>query len=215
MRQGVALGLSCLLTISPAFADPGPGFAAGPASNAPSGISSSLPDAPLPETQGLTITILEGEGALNNIRQRTAREPIVQVEDKNHKPVAGALVLFAINDGSGGAGATVNGLTSLSVRTGADGRAQMQGLKPNNTAGEYTIVVTATVGILVATAIIHQRNEAGGAAESKPVKASHSLLFKGTLIGGAALAGVLIGVLLTRGGNSGQITAGQPTVGAP
>ena len=30
---------------------------------------------------------VEGDGAINNIRQRTAREPIVQVEDENHKPV--------------------------------------------------------------------------------------------------------------------------------
>ena len=36
------------------------------------------------------IEVVEGDGAINNIRQRTAREPIVQVEDENHKPVAGA-----------------------------------------------------------------------------------------------------------------------------
>ena len=42
--------------------------------------------------QNLQITILDGEGALNNIKQRTAREPIVQVTDENHKPVAGAVV---------------------------------------------------------------------------------------------------------------------------
>src|SRR5690348_13602149 len=29
----------------------------------------------------LNLVIVEGEGAINNIRQRTAREPIVQVED--------------------------------------------------------------------------------------------------------------------------------------
>src|SRR5579863_6856916 len=39
---------------------------------------------------GLLITILDGEGALNDIRKGTAREPIVQVEDENHRPVAGA-----------------------------------------------------------------------------------------------------------------------------
>ena len=43
---------------------------------------------------GLSITIVEGEGAINNIRQRVNREPIVQVEDQNHKPVAGAVVVF-------------------------------------------------------------------------------------------------------------------------
>jgi hypothetical protein len=36
----------------------------------------------------LNLVIVEGDGVINNIRQRTAREPIVQVEDENHKPVA-------------------------------------------------------------------------------------------------------------------------------
>src|ERR1041385_9431846 len=43
---------------------------------------------------GLSITIVEGEGAINNVRQRVNREPIVQVEDNNRKPVAGAVVVF-------------------------------------------------------------------------------------------------------------------------
>ena len=42
----------------------------------------------------LNLVVLEGEGATNNIRQRTAREPIVRVEDENHRPVAGAIVVF-------------------------------------------------------------------------------------------------------------------------
>ena len=39
-------------------------------------------------TQSALRFIVEGEGAINNIRLRTAREPIVQVEDENRKPVA-------------------------------------------------------------------------------------------------------------------------------
>src|SRR5579863_5849082 len=51
----------------------------------------------------LSIVILEGEGAINNIKQRTAREPIVRVEDENHKPVAGAAVVFTLpSQGAGG-----------------------------------------------------------------------------------------------------------------
>ena len=44
----------------------------------------------------LNIVILEGEGAINNIKQRTAREAIVQVEDENRRPIAGAAVLFML-----------------------------------------------------------------------------------------------------------------------
>ena len=48
----------------------------------------------------LEILIVEGEGAINNVKQRVNREPIVQVEDENHKPVAGAAVTFFLpNDG--------------------------------------------------------------------------------------------------------------------
>lgn len=116
----------------------------------------------------LHITILDGEDSINDIRERTAREPIVQVEDENHKPVAGALILFSIQNGGTGAGGTFNGLTSLSVTTGADGRAVAHGLQPNKTEGEYAIAVTATLGVLVATAIIHQKNIAGGGGGAPP-----------------------------------------------
>ena len=134
-----------------------------------------LPEAPQaqaessaqPEAQALEITILDGEGALNNIRQRTAREPIVQVKDRNHKPVAGVLILFAINDGPSGAGATIGGASTFSAVTDADGRAQARGYTPNNTEGKFTITVTATLGALIATAIIHQENRLGAAGPSE------------------------------------------------
>jgi hypothetical protein len=108
--------------------------------------------------QKLFISILDGEGALNNIRQRDAREPVVQVTDENHKPVSGALVLFLIHNGGHGATATFNGAQSLTVTTGADGTAHGSGLQVGRNPGTYTIAVTATVGIIVATAVIHQSN---------------------------------------------------------
>ena len=119
----------------------------------------------------LHITILDGEDALNDIRERTAREPIVQVEDENHKPVAGALILFSIQNGGTGAGGTFNGLSTLSVTTDSEGRAIAHGLKVNQTAGSYTISVTATLGALVANAVIHQTlvsGAGGGGASSTP-----------------------------------------------
>ena len=50
----------------------------------------------------INIVIVEGDGAINNVRQRVAREPIVQVEDENRKPIAGAAVTFLLpNQGAG------------------------------------------------------------------------------------------------------------------
>ena len=52
----------------------------------------------LPAT--LRIVIVEGQGATNNIRQRTAREPVVEVVDENNRPVSGASVtLTCFNSG--------------------------------------------------------------------------------------------------------------------
>jgi len=44
----------------------------------------------------LNLVVIEGEGATNNVRQRVARDPLVRVEDENHKPVAGAAVVFTL-----------------------------------------------------------------------------------------------------------------------
>src|SRR5271156_139205 len=88
----------------------------------------------------LNIVIVEGDGAINNIRQRTAREPIVQVEDENHKPIAGAAVLFALP--SNGAGGTfAGGAHTLTTVTDSKGQAVAHGLRPNHTAGRFQIRV--------------------------------------------------------------------------
>jgi hypothetical protein len=173
----------------------------------------------------LHITILEGEDSLNNIRERTAREPIVQVEDENHKPVAGALILFSIQNSGPGAGASFNGASTLSVTTGADGRAVAHGLTPNATAGSYTIAVTATLGALTATAVIHQSNVAGGSgggaaaptAATAGKAARTGLHFsKRVWITGATVVAtaVVVGVVIaTRGPSATTITPGTGTVG--
>ena len=184
----------------------------------------------------LHITILDGEDALNSIRERTAREPIVQVEDENHKPVAGALLLFTINGGPQGASGSFAGASStLSVTTGADGRGIAHGLLPNKTPGKYTITVSATLGTLVATAIIHQSNIAGAvpsassssaaASPEQPAANSGSIGTKtpGRLAripkkywvigGGVVVVGTVLGITLTRGNGATTITPGNGTVG--
>lgn len=168
----------------------------------------------------LRITILDGEGSLNNIRERTAREPIVQVEDQNHKPVAGALVLFTIH-GQGDAGATfANGLTTFQTTTDAAGKAVAKGLMPNAHAGSFTISVTATMGPVTAEAVIHQQNIAPSAPVNKIVKPHHALVTAGNI----AFVGVLAGIasVLTwsavnahSGPGSTTITPGSGSVGPP
>src|SRR3979409_61337 len=81
-----------------------------------------------PPAPRLNIIVVEGEGAINNVKQRTSRETIVQVEDENHKPVAGAAVAFALP--SQGAGGTFAGVgQNFSTITDAQGRAVARGFR--------------------------------------------------------------------------------------
>jgi len=98
----------------------------------------------------LNLVIVEGEGAINNIRQRTAREPIVQVEDENHRPVAGATVVFLLPS-SGPGGSFPGGARSLTVVTGKNGRAVAKGFVHNGQAGKFQIQVNASYQNLTAS----------------------------------------------------------------
>ena len=219
-RCALAATLCVLFVVPPAFAAAG--------ATAP---EDTLPNAPMPaaDPKALQITILEGEGALNNIRQRTAREPIVQVEDENHKPVAGALILLSIRPGATGASGDFSGQPTLSLRTDANGRATLRGFHPNNKAGELAIIVSVTFLSLRATAIIHQQNVLGPAEEStsqqsQQPNSSNSGTSKGgspgrriikwTLISAGVAGGIVAVVLLTH--NSGNnITVGPNGVAPP
>ena len=184
----------------------------------------STPDNAPPSS--LQIVILDGEGALNNIQERTAREPIVQVQDEKHRPLAGALVLFAIHGGAGGAGAAFEGgASTLSVLTDANGLARAAGLLANNLQGSWQIQVTASMGNLTTTTVIHESNvvpspqsQLNNAAKTKPsIHWPFSKPVTLTIVGGLVVAGAVIYyVVADLNNNSGtQVTTGTGTVGAP
>jgi len=85
---------------------------------------------------GLSITIVEGEGAINNVRQRVNREPIVQVEDNNRKPVAGAVVIFLLPD-SGASGTFTDGSRMLMTVTDNQAARQPAAFVPMRRAGRW------------------------------------------------------------------------------
>ncbi|MGC4055070.1 MAG: hypothetical protein QM757_40030 [Paludibaculum sp.] len=151
----------------------------------------------------LNIVIVEGEGVINNVRQRVAREPIVQVEDENHKPVAGAVVTFLL-PGNGPGATFANGANSLTAVTGPDGRAVARGLQANNHKGQYTMRVTASAGGLSASAVMTMSNVAAAAALGTTAIWAIVLI-----AGAAAAAGIALGV------NSGSGGGGSSQTGAP
>jgi hypothetical protein len=137
----------------------------------------------------LNIVIVEGDGAINNIKQRTAREPVVQVEDENHKPVAGAAVVFALAD-QGAGGSFAGGAHTLTVVTNNQGRAIAHGFHPNHVQGQYQIHVTASHSGQTATATISQTNVlAAGAATTVAAAGISAKLIAVIVIAAAAAAG--------------------------
>ena len=171
----------------------------------------------------LNLVIVEGDGAINNIRQRTAREPIVQVEDENHKPVAGAAVIFLLpNHGAGGTFA--NGGHSLTVTSDAQGRAVARGLQLNNTKGQFQIQVNASYNGLTAATTITQTSIVGSAAGGATAAAATGLSGKVIAIivvaaaaaaGGGAYAATHSGGSSTPATPATTITPGTGTVGPP
>ncbi|MCW5965267.1 MAG: hypothetical protein KIT83_14625 [Bryobacterales bacterium] len=174
----------------------------------------------------LSIVIVEGEGAVNNIRQRVAREPIVRVEDENRRPVAGAAVVFLLPS-DGASGVFADGSRMLNVQTDQNGQAIARGLRPNNVQGDFTIRVTASHEGQTASAVIGQTNALAGAAAGAAAGAGAAGI-SGKVIGiiavvGAAVAGGTYAA--TRGSSNGgttpttrqptSVAVGAPTVGAP
>lgn len=168
---------------------------------------------------GLSITIVEGEGAINNVRQRVNREPIVQVEDNNRKPVAGAVVIFLLPD-SGASGTFTDGSRMLMTVTDNQGRASARGIRPNAQSGPMVIRVTASFQGLTASSVITQTNAAAAAASGAGLSTAAKWAIILGIAGGAAAAGI---VVATHGGSTPAsstpppivITPGTPTVGGP
>jgi hypothetical protein len=166
-----------------------------------------------PSGPELKITIIDGDEAINNIRQRTAREPIVQVDDENNRPVAGAAVVFQLpNDGAGGT--FTGGAKSLSVMTDANGRAVARGLRPNNVAGRYQIRVTATSQGRTGRTVLQQTNVNAAGAASAGFSAR---LITFLAVSVAVVVAVDIYTVKTNGGkpNPIPITPGTSTIGPP
>ncbi len=165
---------------------------------------------------GLRVLVLEGEGAINNIREHTARAPVVRVLDESEKPIAGATVNFLLPD-LGPGGTFPDDRSHLTTRTDQDGRAIARGLRPNNVAGRFAIRVSVSAEGRSASVIINQINVAPAAARGKS-KTKYVIL---ALVAGGAAGGIFAA---KGGGKSSSsvstssgttITPGSPVFGPP
>ncbi|MGB9456255.1 MAG: hypothetical protein WCB12_09445 [Bryobacteraceae bacterium] len=172
------------------------------------------------EPTTLSISILEGEGSINNIHQRVTREAMVQVSDENHKPVAGAAVTFFLPE-HGASGVFSNGGRSFTIMTDDTGRAVVRGIVPNKVVGKVQIRVVARFRALQADTIISQTNVAAAAAAGAAAGGAISGKLLAIILIAAAAGAAGGAVAATRGGGSPAvvptitIAPGTPTVGAP
>lgn len=161
------------------------------------------------------LMVIEGEGAINNLKQRTAREPVVQVVDENNQPVKGAVVQFSAPT-NGPSAAFAGGLATLTVMTDALGRASAKGLRANNIAGEYTLTVRASYHGWSDSKTIKQTNAlvgaAGAGAAGGTAAAAGGILASKALIAGIAVvaAGVGTAAAIAVTQNSSPASASAP-----
>jgi hypothetical protein len=119
---------------------------------------------PLPDDQPpFHITVIEGEGAINNIHQTVNRAATVIVEDENKTPLSGVAVTFFLpNDGP--SGLFPNGSRALTVFTDDKGIATSRPIHFNNLVGIMPIRVTASLFSQSVNQTITQTNVGTGQA---------------------------------------------------
>lgn len=183
------------------------------------GLCCLISPSPAQQPSDLSVAIVEGQGAMLNVRAALTRDLVVRVEGAGGQPVAGASVAFTLPS-QGASGEFLGGQKSLIVTTGADGRATARGLKPNRIAGKYEIRVTASQQGRTASANITVFN-----MEVKSAKSGSNTKWIVLLVaaGGAGAAGAILG---TRNSSPSRpttppapptvtISVGTGTVGAP
>ena len=156
---------------------------------------------PPPAPEGYRINVLKSEPQ-NNLRKGRATKAVVEVRDRNNKPVAGIALLFLLPN-SGPSGSFAAGGQSLTVISNSSGQATVT-YTPNQVSGMFNLTVNAQVnGVQVATTTLSQANLASAAA------AGMSGAAIGIIAGVAAAAAVGIGLGMGGGSNSAPATLQQ------
>jgi hypothetical protein len=175
------------------------------------------PTAPAGE---LKLVIVSGEGVINNIRQRTAREMILQVNDEKGNPVEGATVSLTVPS-QGASGTFSNGSGSVTVVADSRGQASIRGFRPNTVAGKFELAVVASYRGQSVRATVTQFNMAVQSATRKSGRGKTVAIV--AVVVAAAAGGAYAG-LRQKGSTpapapaptpSVTLTPGTGTVGAP
>jgi hypothetical protein len=170
-----------------------------------------LPPSELPVEQSLKITVLVGNGEMNDLQRHVMAPLVVQVEDQEDRAMEGAEVVFRFPL-DGPSATFTGGKSSSTVRTNGVGQAAATNWMANGQVGTFEVHVTATYGNQVGETTLKMTNVTRIEEAQQQKKSSGSLWshtwFKIAVIGGAAVAiaaGVYFG---TRGGGKSASTVG-------
>jgi hypothetical protein len=105
----------------------------------------------------IEIVIVQGEGAINNIKLGVKPDPVVLIQDENQKPVSGATVTFFL-PAEGPSGLFPNQSRILTLFSDDKGKATARGIRLNPDVGLMRIRVTASLFSQTASAVITETN---------------------------------------------------------
>ena len=137
---------------------------------------------------GLNVEVMEGDGAIYNVRSRSVSPPRVRVVDTVGHPVDGAFVTFRLPES--GPGALFADGRIATVTTDAQGLAMAPVLRLNSQLGPWEIRIAAAHRGLVTRASIQQISAAPAEAIAGAggAKRSRGLYLLAAVSAGAAVA---------------------------
>jgi hypothetical protein len=156
----------------------------------------------------IQIVVVDGEGAINNVGQRSTRNPVVRVQDENGKPISGAAVVFSLPT-EGVSGTFSNDEKTLIVTTDARGEVTASGLRVNQVPGRLQIHVNASYRGQTARANVTQFSMAVP-GKGNGGSAGKTALVVLALVGGAAAGGAAFALRGKNGGPAAPPSASLP-----
>lgn len=158
------------------------------------------------EAEKYEIVIVSGANLVNSVKRRVATEPIVEVQDRNKKPVGGVILTFTLPQTGPGGTFTATGSNIATVTTDASGRATMPLFQSNDQAGSFNVTVSGSVnGTPVSATILVTNKAAAGIGHSTALTVAIFV---------AAAAGIAGGIAAGRSGSSKTtVTPGTPSIG--
>jgi hypothetical protein len=205
----VALLTAAALSLPPLAAQ---GMSSGPNSGKPPASASSGE-----MVADLRVIVLQGEDAINSIQTREGTPPVVEVRDRNDRPVDGANVVFELPRAGAGGSFPGQQLT-FSGQTNRQGQVGVPAFVPNRESGRFSINVAATHGSSMGSARIRQTNSPRAmSTETSPAHKSGKWKLLAIVAAGAAAGGVILATRKSSAATPPSVTLspGTVTIGAP